>query len=426
MRSTSAFGRRALQGEGWKASRLSDVAAVAPSGTFDPRSGAAMPYVGMEHLLPGSPDIPEWGNSNETTSSKTRILPGDVLFGKLRPYLRKVAVADREGVCSTEIIVLRPRGGAVTPRFLYYLCASAEVLAHAVDLSAGTRMPRISPPGLLQAPVHVPPIREQRRIADLLESLDATIRQSHEALARARVTRRALLEDLHRTSLAAAVAVTPLRDLAAVVSGVSWAKSDERTGVAPEPVPALRVANMRETGVDITDLRYITPSREALRKAIRCPSVMLVRTNTVERVGNAQLVPAAAAGFVYSSFLILVTPFRADDAGLIVRFLQTPQMQAQMTGRASGSTAGLKNLPVTWLREVQIPMLDESVSAKLLAPISAIEGAITAAEGRYDSLERLRSAVSSALLSGAHRIPESYDRFLAEHAVVVLADAVSA
>lgn len=210
-----------------------------------------------------------------------------------------------------------------------------------------------------------------------------------------------------------------LGDLASVASGASWARGDERSTPDPQTLGALRVANMKSDRLDISDLRFIVPSAEARRKVAVHPAVMLVRTNTAERVGNAQFVPLEAAGLAYSSFLILVTPHEFGDARLIGRFLQAPQCQSEISGKASGSTAGLKNVPVTWLRELPIPTLSADERVLLLAPIDAVESTISGLEAKCRGLYQFRVSVMSLLLSGVHEIPVSYDRFLRENGIAL-------
>lgn len=99
------------------------------------------PYVGLEHLGKGTLRVIGHGTSREVTSTKRRFREGDILFGRLRPYLRKVARAPFRGVCSTDIRVFRARPG-VDQGFLYYSMASEGFLSHASSGSEGTRMPR--------------------------------------------------------------------------------------------------------------------------------------------------------------------------------------------------------------------------------------------------------------------------------------------
>lgn len=99
------------------------------------------PYVGLEHVPRGSLFLDRWGEAESVVSAKNRFGRGDILFGKLRPYFRKVSLAPTAGVCSTDILVIRPRHQSWRAFVLLSLANPAFI--DAVSASAhGTRMPR--------------------------------------------------------------------------------------------------------------------------------------------------------------------------------------------------------------------------------------------------------------------------------------------
>lgn len=103
--------------------------------------GEVVPYVGLEHLPRRHLWLGELGASSEVTSAKTEFAAGDTLFGKLRPYFHKVVSAPVEGVCSTDILVLRPREVQMAGLVLA-AAASDETVNEMAAKSAGTKMPR--------------------------------------------------------------------------------------------------------------------------------------------------------------------------------------------------------------------------------------------------------------------------------------------
>lgn len=103
-------------------------------------------------------------------SSKASFLPGDVLYGKLRPYLNKVVVADRPGVCTTEILVLRPSSG-INSEYLSRLLRSPHFSDYASAKVYGTKMPRLGTNDLRSRSVPVPPFAEQKRIVAKLDEV---------------------------------------------------------------------------------------------------------------------------------------------------------------------------------------------------------------------------------------------------------------
>ncbi|CAA0093992.1 restriction endonuclease subunit S [Zhongshania aliphaticivorans] len=107
-------------------------------------------------------------------SSKNKFKTGDVLYGKLRPYLNKIIIADRPGYCSTEIIPIDAEP-FVSNRYLFYWLKSESFQAHVNAASYGVNMPRLGTKDGLQAPLILPPLAEQKVIADKLDELLAQV-----------------------------------------------------------------------------------------------------------------------------------------------------------------------------------------------------------------------------------------------------------
>ena len=131
-------------------------------------------------------------------STKASFASGDVLYGKLRPYLNKVLVADRHGFCTTEILPLRPREG-VDPHYLKTALKTPQFLKYVNSKSYGMKMPRLGTDDARQALVPLPPLAEQRRIVlkvdqllglcDELAASQAARREAHSALVGATLDR---------------------------------------------------------------------------------------------------------------------------------------------------------------------------------------------------------------------------------------------
>jgi len=133
-----------------------------------------IPYIGLEHISQGQLSLMGFGYSDEVVSAKFRFRKGDILFGKLRPYFRKVIIAPFDGVCSTDIWVIRAKPG-VDQRFLFYWMASTEFVDAATRASEGTKMPRAKWEFVERIEKFLPEEDEQRAIAVVLGSLDDKI-----------------------------------------------------------------------------------------------------------------------------------------------------------------------------------------------------------------------------------------------------------
>jgi type I restriction enzyme S subunit len=177
----------------WEVKRLKYVASARIS-KLDVKPDDAV-YVGLEHVEPWTGRL-LLENQPETVDSVVgSFRAGDVLFGKLRPYLAKVARPDFDGVCTSEILPLRPVPGCSQSYVMYELLNAPYI--HWLDsLTYGTKMPRVSPEQVASSFVGLPPLPEQRAIAAFLDRETARI----DALVAKKERLIALLEE-QRTAL---------------------------------------------------------------------------------------------------------------------------------------------------------------------------------------------------------------------------------
>jgi len=167
--------------KGWKRVRFDDVVENLNE-TCDPAEVGLERVIAMEHLEPGSLHIRAWGNVADGTTFTRRCRPGQVLFGKRRAYQRKVAVAEFDAVVSGDIYVLAPKGDRLLPELLPFLCLSERFFQHAVGTSAGSLSPRTNWSSLASFEFDLPPLDQQRRIAEILWAVDEAIQSENELL----------------------------------------------------------------------------------------------------------------------------------------------------------------------------------------------------------------------------------------------------
>lgn len=168
----------------WKRVRFGDVVENCAE-TCDPQEAGLERFIAMEHLEPGSLHIRSWGNVADGTTFTRRCRPGQVLFGKRRAYQRKVAVAEFEAVVSGDIYVLKPKNESLLAELLPFLCLSERFFEHAVGTSAGSLSPRTNWSSLASFEFDLPPLDQQRRIAEILWAVDETLQihqQTHDSL----------------------------------------------------------------------------------------------------------------------------------------------------------------------------------------------------------------------------------------------------
>lgn len=159
------------------------------------RKDDSRPYVGLEHMDTGAPDLVGSSHASASISTNSVFEVGDVLFGKLRPNLRKSVLAPFPGYCSTDILVLRPIGDT-NASFAAKIFQSELVLRRAVATAIGTKMPRTSWSALRKLEVFCPTSSEQRHIAAVLDTASEAIRKTEQVVAKLGQLHDGMLHDL--------------------------------------------------------------------------------------------------------------------------------------------------------------------------------------------------------------------------------------
>ncbi|WP_334087181.1 restriction endonuclease subunit S [Helicobacter typhlonius] len=167
---------QSLHKEQWQEVRLGEVAEIKTD--IWKVGGEQEQYVGLEHIAADSLRLCGVGNSNEVSSNKYIFKEDDILFGKLRPYFRKIIKAKFKGICSTDIWVIRAKQN-INQTFLFYFFANKTLIDLSYSSSKGTRMPRADWNFLSQTTWLIPPLKVQQQIAEILSSLDDKIDLLH-------------------------------------------------------------------------------------------------------------------------------------------------------------------------------------------------------------------------------------------------------
>jgi restriction endonuclease S subunit len=141
---------------------------------IDPKSSQESFYIGLEHIEQQSLSLMGHGLGSDVNSQKQKFYKGDILFGKLRPYFRKVILAPFDGICSTDIWVIKPKAG-IDRYFLFYWMASEDFIASSTYASEGGRMPRAKWDWVTKFELEMRNLDEQIAIGKVLRVLDEKI-----------------------------------------------------------------------------------------------------------------------------------------------------------------------------------------------------------------------------------------------------------
>jgi hypothetical protein len=289
--------------EGWRHQQLDELCELVRD-QIQPSAAAGLPYVGLEHIDPGEPTLKRWGDPEDVRSAKTRFAPGDILYGKLRPYLDKSVLAPFSGICSTDILVFRAQADRAIAEFLVSEIHTRPFLEHAVSTTAGVNHPRMSWNALKVHALAVPPLAEQRAIAGVLRTVQGAKAACERVLAATRQLKQSLIHhlftcgpvpvdqaaqvELRTTEFGDVPASWPadvLSGCAHVQTGV--AKGRNLDGSEIVELPYLRVANVQDGRLDLTEMKTIQlRQREVDRFLLQPGDVVLTEGGDFDKLGR--------------------------------------------------------------------------------------------------------------------------------------------
>lgn len=213
----------------WSAAKLCDVAKIERNGVDPTSIEPGTSYLGLEHIESGGRILGAQTVTNgELASTKFRFSSDHILYGKLRPYLAKIALPDFDGICSTDILPVKP-GPKIDKRYLAYFLRQPSMVDYANGRSSGANLPRLSPKALEEFDIPLPPLDEQKRIAAILDQADTLRRLRQRAISVIAKTKTALFHQMFSQS----ADTKPLGSVIKVGSGNGLTAKDMRGGDVP-------------------------------------------------------------------------------------------------------------------------------------------------------------------------------------------------
>lgn len=156
--------------ESWEVVELSKVCERV-SINVQPNPSGDKPYVGLEHIVPGQIYLTNWGKESDVVSSKAQFKKGEILYGKLRPYLDKAAIAHFDGMSSTDILIFTGIND-VQNEFLIHFFHTEKLIDFAKSTTTGVQHPRTSWSSLQKLKIGLPAKSERKLIAQTLNFIE--------------------------------------------------------------------------------------------------------------------------------------------------------------------------------------------------------------------------------------------------------------
>lgn len=173
-----------------------DTIAINISERVEPKKTELTIYVGLEHLDADNLRIERTGIPDDVIGTKLKIYKGDIIFGKRRAYLRKLAVSHFNGIASAHSMILRANETNIEKEFLPYFMQSDAFMSRAVQISEGSLSPTIKNKTLANQEFSLPKKEKQKELITIFKQFDLTIQQLKQQKTTLRNLKQKLLNEI--------------------------------------------------------------------------------------------------------------------------------------------------------------------------------------------------------------------------------------
>ncbi len=360
-----------------------------------------LPFVGVEHVVAGNGVI-DFDSDSRVGSQKSAAFRFDarhVLYGKLRPYLNKVATPDFAGKCSTELIPLLPREG-VDRDYLAHLLRRRETVDFVMAAVTGSRMPRADMKVLLSMRVPLPPLDEQRRIVATLNRAAKIERLRARAAERLREFVPALFVRMFGDPAGNPMgwAEACLGDVCDVQGGLQVTK---KRAANPLEVPYLRVANVLRDELVLEEIKCMrVTDRELARVRLHEGDLLLVEGHgNASQIGRVAVWNGSIANCVHQNHLIRARPnFGSIVPSFACAFLNSTSGRQHLL-REAKTTSGLNTITTTGVKSCPILVPPIELQQRFAQTTDAVQELTTRTEVAAMACAKLSGSVTERLLA---------------------------
>jgi len=386
----------------WKRVALGDVAAASKE-KVDPTSGQIERYVAGEHMDTDNLKLSRWGQIGDGylgPAFHRRFHRGQVLYGSRRTYLRKVAVAEFEGVTANTTFVVETKDRSVLlQEFLPFVMISEPFHAFAIHESKGSVNPYVNWSDIERYEFDLPPLDEQRRLADLLWSFErhrVALVAEHEMIAVARQTW--ISREVDR-----------LLDTTVVPFEQLWSRSPESGWSAPPVDEAtgayvLSLSALGPDGYRPGHLKKVHDCAELRSVRLTAGDLLISRANTADAVGRVGIYSEARDDVSFPDTMMRLHVSEDVRPEFAEAVLASPHGRRYMRKAAAGSATSMVKINRQSLGKFPFPRASSVQQREVLAQLVPFTDAIASSDRALWSLDASKSAVLAQALGGAHDV----------------------
>jgi type I restriction enzyme S subunit len=366
----------------WVVVRFKDIASNSTV-RFGEKSGKC---IDLEHLEQNSGKLLGWDTISNKSSTKNHFKKGDILFGKLRPYLRKFWFAEFEGGCSTEIMVFKPKTNT-EKKYLFYIVQQDSFIENAISNSFGTKMPRSSWSDVAEYKLAVPPLPEQQKIATILSTIDEKIEIIDAQITQTRELKKGLMQKL----LTRGIGHTKFKDSVLGEIPESWEVKDFIDVMVLQRGFDLPTGKRRKGQVPLIASNGIIDSHDEVK--VKGPVIVTGRSGTIGKVYFEER----------DSWPLNTTLYVKDFKGNDPRFLYYFLIAQDIKQYGTGTGVPTLNRNVVHLTKVCVP--DSIKEQQDIATIlNTVDTKLAILQTKKENYQELKKGLMQQLLTGKVRV----------------------
>jgi len=371
-------------------------------------------FVGLEHIRPGETKLCEYASDEGIRSTKYRFYSGDILYGKLRPYLDKAVLVDINGICSTDLIVLTPLD-RIIPEFFIYFLHTNQFIQKAVSTTSGTNHPRTSWKAISKFRLALPPLEEQKRISEILQDVDSAIENVNKAIdvteeLKRGLMQRLLMEGINHTEFKDSPLgripvdwdVVKLRDVLLLLrNGLNAKQNKEGRGYT-----VTRIETISDEKIDLCKCGYVSGISENDVENYRLVEgdILFSHINSPKHIGKTAIYEGDPDFLLHGMNLLLLRPDKSKvNPRFLIHFLRLFKarkifwaMSKKAVNQASINQSELGSL------KIFLPSIAEQ--KKIAEIIDDVDRRLELLRERKFKLENIKRGLMNDLLTGKRRV----------------------
>lgn len=380
--------------------------------TINPSNAIGARYVGLEHIDTGNPVLTKFGGSGEVRSTKKRFFPGDILYGKLRPYLDKAVLAGWDGICSTDILVLTANSKAI-PEYLVYLLHTNDFLDYAIKTTSGVNHPRTSWQNLKDFSFPIPSFEEQKAIANVLTIVHGAIEATERVIEATRQLKKSMMKHLFTYGPVPVNEVDQVKlketeigkipdhwEVKKISDLIKNVRREKQWGQGrSETIPFISMADIPIDQMTITNWDDRTENEIKSGIIIHDGDFLLAKITPCFENGKQGIIANLPSGWGYATTEVI--PIRTTSElhiELLAHYLTLQNIRQSLANKMEGTT-GRQRLSKSALWDLTIPVPPDIEQSKIITILTTLDNKIDIEVQRKKAFSNIFQSLLEQLMS---------------------------